>query len=124
MIPDLGGRGRSSILSKPFRHADAADDILALLDRLGITSCKGLEISGGGNVLLHAATRQPDRIKAMVLVSATPYFPAQARPIMREYPGVFPNGSGKFCAGAILGAVPKSRLFWLVRVRLPTATMT
>jgi len=31
------------------------------------------------------ATKQPDRVKAMVLVSATPYFPAQARTIMRQY---------------------------------------
>jgi pimeloyl-ACP methyl ester carboxylesterase len=31
------------------------------------------------------ATRQPQRVEAMVLVSATPYFPAQARAIMRQY---------------------------------------
>jgi pimeloyl-ACP methyl ester carboxylesterase len=30
------------------------------------------------------ATQQPNRIEAMVLVSATPYFPEQARTIMRE----------------------------------------
>lgn len=29
--------------------------------------------------------RQPKRVEAMVLVSATPYFPAQARTIMRQY---------------------------------------
>ena len=85
ILPDMRGHGRSSVLSKPFRHQDAARDMLALLDRLGIHACKGLGISGGGNVLLHMATRQPERVKAMVLVSATPYFPAQARPIMRQY---------------------------------------
>ena len=86
IIPDLRGHGRSGVLSKPFRHEDAARDILALLDHLEISACKGLGISGGGNVLLHMATRQPERVKAMVLVSATPYLPAQARPIMRAYP--------------------------------------
>jgi len=85
IIPDMRGHGRSGILAKPFRHQDAAADIFALLDHLKIATCKGLGISGGGNVLLHLATKQPERIKAMVLVSATPYFPAQARPIMREY---------------------------------------
>jgi len=85
IVPDLRGHGRSSILSRPFRHRDAADDIIALLDRLGIGTFKGLGISGGGNVLLHLATKQPERAKAMVLVSATSYFPAQARPIMRQY---------------------------------------
>lgn len=59
--------------------------MLVLLDRLGIESGKGIGISGGGNVLLHMAAQQPARIKAMVLVSATPYFPAQARAIMRPY---------------------------------------
>lgn len=86
IVPDLRGHGRSSHLSKPFRHDEAASDMFALLDHLNIASFKGLGISGGGNVLLHLATRQPGRVKAMVLVSATSYFPAQARPIMRQYP--------------------------------------
>jgi pimeloyl-ACP methyl ester carboxylesterase len=90
IVPDLRGHGRSSILSKPFRHQDAARDMLALLDHLKIGACKGLGISGGGNVLLHMATMQPERVKAMVLVSATPYFPAQARLIMRQYPNSLP----------------------------------
>lgn len=85
IVPDLRGHGRSGILSKPFRHEDAATDLFALLDFLGIGACKGVGISGGGNILLHMATKQPERIQAMVLVSATPYFPAQARTIMCQY---------------------------------------
>ncbi len=91
IIPDLRGHGRSSILSKPFRHDDAASDIFALLDCLGIAACKGVGVSCGGNVLLHMATRLPERIKAMVLVSATPYFPAQARAIMSKYADTLPK---------------------------------
>ena len=79
ILPDLRGHGRSSILLRPFRHQDAATDILALLDHLGIAACKGVGVSAGGNVLRHLATRQPEGIKAMVLVSATTYFPPQAR---------------------------------------------
>ena len=90
IVPDLRGHGRSGILAQPFRHQDAAADVFALLDRLGVGECKGLGASGGGNVLLHLATQQPRRIQAMVLVSATPYFPEQARPIMREYAGNLP----------------------------------
>lgn len=85
LLPDLRGHGRSSTLLKPFRHEDAATDMFALLDHFGISSVSGVGISGGGNVLLHMATRQPMRVKAMVLVSATPYFPAPARAIMRQY---------------------------------------
>jgi pimeloyl-ACP methyl ester carboxylesterase len=90
ILPDLRGHGRSSILSKPFRHDDAAADIFALLDHLQITSFSAVGISAGGNVLLHMATKQPLRVNAMVLVSATPYFPAQARQIMRQYEKTVP----------------------------------
>jgi pimeloyl-ACP methyl ester carboxylesterase len=40
----------------------------------------------GGNILLHMATLQPDRIEAMLVVSAAMYFPDQARAIMRQVP--------------------------------------
>lgn len=91
IAPDLRGHGRSSILLKPFRHDEAAADVFALLDHLGVGNCKGVGVSGGGNVLLHMATKQPDRVKAMVLVSATPYFPAQARAIMQQYAKSLPE---------------------------------
>ena len=85
IIPDMRGHGRSGNLTKNFRHDEAAGDMFALLDHLGIQTFKGVGVSGGGNVLLHMATKQPERASAMVLVSATSYFPAQARPIMRQY---------------------------------------
>ena len=91
IMPDLRGHGRSGTLTAPFRHRDATEDIFALLDHLGIGACKGLGISAGGNILLHMAAAQPDRVKAMVLVSATPYYPAQARAIMRAFPDHLPD---------------------------------
>lgn len=106
IVPDLRGHGRSSILSKSFRHKDAAMDIFALLDHMKIDTCKGLGISGG-NVLLHIATQQPERIKAMVLVSATPYFPAQARSIMREYPNSVSNAQWKILRRSHPGGDPQ-----------------
>jgi hypothetical protein len=69
-----------------FRHQDAAVEMGALLDHLEIKACKGLGISGGAT-LLHMATKQPERVMGMVLVSATPYFSKQAHPIMRQYRG-------------------------------------
>jgi len=85
IVPDLRGHGRSGILAGPFRHRDAAADMLALFDRLALNSCRGVGVSGGGNALLHMAVLQPERVNAMVLVSATPYFPDQARAFMRQY---------------------------------------
>lgn len=91
ILPDLRGHGRSATLTKPFLHEDAAADMFALLDHLKIAACKAVGISGGGNVLLHMATKQAGRIEAMVLVSATPYFPAQARALMSQYPDTLPE---------------------------------
>jgi pimeloyl-ACP methyl ester carboxylesterase len=85
VVPDMRGHGRSANPALTFRHDEAAGDILALLDRLGVGTFKGLGVSGGGNVLLHMAAGYPERVKAMVLVSATTHFPEQARPIMRSY---------------------------------------
>lgn len=91
ILPDLRGHGRSSILSKPFRHEDAAVDMFGLLDHLEIGSFKGVGISAGGNVFLHMATKHAARVEAMVLVSATPYFPEQARRIQRQYADNLPQ---------------------------------
>jgi pimeloyl-ACP methyl ester carboxylesterase len=69
IAPDMRGHGRSGVLRAPFRHRDAAADIFALLDHLGIGAFKGLGVSGGGNVLLHLAAQQPERVQAMVLAT-------------------------------------------------------
>jgi pimeloyl-ACP methyl ester carboxylesterase len=84
IVPDLRGHGRSTNPSRAFTFRQAADDVFALLDRLGVSRVKAIGLSMGAKTLLHMATRQPPRIDAMVLVSATPYFPAQARAAMAQ----------------------------------------
>jgi pimeloyl-ACP methyl ester carboxylesterase len=89
IIPDLRGHGRSTNPSGEITFRQSALDVLALLDHLGIERCKAIGLSFGAKTLLHVATQQPSRLEAMVLVSATPYFPEQARAIMRQ---VTPEG--------------------------------
>jgi pimeloyl-ACP methyl ester carboxylesterase len=84
LVPDLRGHGRSTNPSKAFTFRQSARDMFALLDRLGVPRIKAIGLSAGAKTLLHMATQQPDRIGAMVLVSATPYFPAQARAAMAQ----------------------------------------
>jgi pimeloyl-ACP methyl ester carboxylesterase len=84
IVPDLRGHGRSTNPSMEFTFRQSALDVSALLDRLGIEQFKAIGMSLGAKTLLHMATQQPSRVQAMVLVSATPYFPEQARAIMRE----------------------------------------
>lgn len=79
---DARGHGRSTNPSRSLSHRQCAADTLALLDALGVRSCKAVGMSFGGNTLLHVATMAAERIEAMVLVSATPYFPLSARRIM------------------------------------------
>jgi pimeloyl-ACP methyl ester carboxylesterase len=81
--PDVRGHGRSTNPSGSFTFREAALDVFALLDRLGIDRVKAIGMSAGAQTLLHMATQQPARLETMVLVSATPRFPDQARVIMR-----------------------------------------
>ena len=82
--PDARGHGRSTNPQGTITHRQCAFDALALLDHLGIGKCRAIGLSFGANTLLHMATMQPDRIEAMVLVSAAMYFPEQARAVMRR----------------------------------------
>lgn len=91
VAPDARGHGRSTNPEGEITHRRCAADALALLDHLGIERCKAIGMSLGGNTLLHAATRAPERFEAMVLVSATMYFPEQARRIMRSLPAEPPE---------------------------------
>jgi pimeloyl-ACP methyl ester carboxylesterase len=85
VVPDLRGHGRSTSPDEPFTIRRCAGDVLALLDALGIHRTKAIGLSLGAKTLLHAATEQPSRLDAMVLVSATPYFPAPLREAAAQF---------------------------------------
>lgn len=84
IVVDLRGHGRSTNPSRQFTHRQSALDVFALLDALGIRQFKAMGISSGGMTLIHMATQQPSRVRAMVLVGATSYFPEQARAVLRD----------------------------------------
>ena len=85
IAPDHRGHGASTNPTRAVTFRQVADDTLALLDHLKIDRVRAIGVSGGGIALLHMATRQPSRIEAMVVVSAPPYFPAQARAIQAQF---------------------------------------
>jgi pimeloyl-ACP methyl ester carboxylesterase len=86
IAPDARGHGQSTNPQQTITHRQCALDTLALLDHLGIGRCRAIGLSMGGNILLHMATMQPERIEAMVVVSPAMYFPEQARAVMRQVP--------------------------------------
>ena len=85
IAPDLRGHGASTNPSGTFTFRQCAQDVLALLRHLNLSSVKAIGLSGGGITLMHMATLQPRSIDAMVLVSAPPYFPPQVRAIQRQF---------------------------------------
>jgi len=84
IIPDLRGHGRSTNPSKQFTFRQVAQDIFSLIEHLQITNCSAIGFSGGALALLQMAFQNPDKITSMALISAAPYFPQQAREIMRQ----------------------------------------
>ena len=80
---DLRGHGKSSNSSKQFTHRQAAEDIRAFMDSLGIKQARAIGFSSGGMTLLQLAVRYPERLTKLVVVSSTTHFPEQARSIMR-----------------------------------------
>lgn len=85
IAPDLRGHGCSSNPSACFRFHDAAGDVLALLDRLGIARCRAVGLSGGALTLLRMALLRPSLLESIVLVSACDGFPDEARAFMATY---------------------------------------
>jgi pimeloyl-ACP methyl ester carboxylesterase len=85
IAPDQRGHGASTNPSNRFTFAQVAADTFALLDHLHVDRVKAIGVSGGGIALLHMATAQPSRIASMAIVSAPPYFPAQARAIQARF---------------------------------------
>lgn len=85
IAPDLRGHGRSTGASATYSFKQSALDVFALLDHLEIDRVKVIGLSGGGITALHMATLQPERVAAMVVVSAPATFPDQARVIQRNF---------------------------------------
>jgi pimeloyl-ACP methyl ester carboxylesterase len=85
IAPDQRGHGASTNPSQMLTFRQIAADTFALLDHMQIDRVKAIGVSGGGIALLHMATAQPARIEAMAVVSAPPYFPAQARAIQAQF---------------------------------------
>lgn len=85
IVPDLRGHGRSNNPSRAFTFRQCAEDVLALLDDLSLTSVCAIGISMGAKTLLHIATMRPGVLSAMVLVSASPYFPVTLRKAAAQF---------------------------------------
>jgi pimeloyl-ACP methyl ester carboxylesterase len=73
VLYDLRGHGRSQRTKDRYSLDDAVDDIVAILDGLGVSDPAYLVgNSYGGTIALAAAIRRPDRVAGLVLIEAIP----------------------------------------------------
>jgi len=72
ILVDLQGHGRSSLGNRPIRAEAIADDVAAILKRLGRAQVDVVGYSFGGAVALRLAVQHPAMVRRMALIS-TPF---------------------------------------------------
>ncbi|KLK92838.1 3-oxoadipate enol-lactonase [Microvirga vignae] len=74
---DTRGHGRSQVLDAPVTIDDLADDLIGLLDSLGIARAHVVGLSLGGMTGQALASRYPDRVISLTLMATSAYMPSQ-----------------------------------------------
>jgi len=70
VIPDACGQGRTSDRSGPLSYHEMAEDVIALMDRLHISTARVMGWSDGGIVGLDLAIHHPQRVSHLVAFGA------------------------------------------------------
>ena len=74
ITPDSRGQGRSTDTDEPLSYRQMVEDMIALLDSLGIDSAYVGGLSDGAAIAIHLAIHYPERVRAL-LVTAVDLFP-------------------------------------------------
>lgn len=72
---DHRGHGGSPVPAGPYRIADLAGDVLALLDRLGLERVAWCGLSLGGMVGMYLGSTAPQRLTSLTLCCTSAHFP-------------------------------------------------
>jgi pimeloyl-ACP methyl ester carboxylesterase len=75
---DQRGLGQTAIPLGPYSMAEYAADALALLDHVGLPSCRVVGVSFGGMVAQELAVTAPERVERLALVCTSPGGPDRA----------------------------------------------
>jgi pimeloyl-ACP methyl ester carboxylesterase len=68
---ELQGHGHTATIDRPMSLEAFADDVVGLLDYLGVTQADLFGYSLGAGVALHTVIRHPDRVRKLVHASST-----------------------------------------------------
>lgn len=75
IVPDNRGVGRSDRPQKLWSMGDMADDVVAVLDQLGVGAATVAGISMGGMIAQHVVLRHPERVSGLLLMATWPGLP-------------------------------------------------
>lgn len=72
---DTRGHGGSPVPTGPYTIDDLADDVIVLLDRLGIERAHLVGLSLGGMTAMRVAARNPERVGRLAVLCTAAYLP-------------------------------------------------
>lgn len=131
ITPDLRGHGESPAPNGPYSMDEMADDIIALLDRLGIEQAVWAGHSMGGYILMAALRRAPQRIRAAIWIATHAQADPPQRQITRRESAerALKNGSGDIAFGmmpvlfspSVEGKSPLAQRIYEMMVKTPPA---
>jgi 3-oxoadipate enol-lactonase len=97
---DHRGHGGSPVPPGPYRMADLAADVVALLDTLGLHRVAWCGLSLGGMVGMCLASEFPERISRLTLCCTSAYFPDKA-PWRERIAAVADGGTAPIAEGVV-----------------------
>jgi 3-oxoadipate enol-lactonase len=97
---DHRGHGGSPVPPGPYRMADLAGDVIALLDGLGLERVAWCGLSLGGMVGMYLASEHPERISRLTLCCTSAYFPDKT-PWRERIAAVADGGTGPVAQGVV-----------------------
>ncbi|KAA0109793.1 3-oxoadipate enol-lactonase [Mycolicibacterium sp. P1-5] len=72
---DTRGHGASAVPAGPYSIDDLADDLVGLLDRLGVDKASLVGLSLGGMTVMRVAARNPERVERIALLCTAATLP-------------------------------------------------
>jgi len=81
---DSRGHGGSGAPSGPYTLEQMADDVVGLLDALGIERTHFVGLSMGGMIAQHVALKAPERLASLVLAGTSSRLPPEVLPVWQE----------------------------------------
>lgn len=91
VVPDLQGHGRTTDADRPITYEGMADDVAALLAHLGIERADVVGYSMGAGVALQLAIRHPERVRALVPISASYRHDGMQPELLEFVPSITPE---------------------------------